>query len=58
MKKIPLTQGKYAIVDDDMFDALKECAQDTNASVEQAVTEILEVALFEHEDETVVEAGN
>ena len=44
-------------IDDDMFDALKECAQDTNASVEQAVVEILEVALFEHEDENTVEVG-
>ena len=45
-------------IDDDMFDALKECAQETNTSVEQAIIEILELALFEHEDEAEVIDAN
>ena len=40
-------------VDDEMFDALKDSAQETDTSVEQAIIEILELALFEHEEEVI-----
>ncbi len=40
-------------VDDDMFDALKECAQEQNINVEQIIVEILETELFEHEEEVI-----
>lgn len=41
-------------VDDDMFEALQEFAKETDTNVEQAIVDILEVGLFEHEDESEV----
>lgn len=37
-------------VDDEMFEALQEVAQDASISIEEAVVEVLQDGLFECED--------
>lgn len=38
-------------LDEDMFEALQECAQETGITVEEAAIEVLEIGLFEVEEE-------
>lgn len=43
-------------VDDDMFEALKDVAQEEDIPIEETIVRILEIGLFEHDENEAINA--